>query len=82
VRPAFSRAGVPSKPRPLYLVCARRIGQEDATDRPRPWSIKTTKKFGPSPITARVKSIDPGEITDLGASDLFYSMSHNAASVG
>jgi hypothetical protein len=34
------------QPRPLYLVCGRRIGQEDATDRPRPWSTneKTAKK--------------------------------------
>jgi hypothetical protein len=28
----------------LYLVCARRIGQVGATDRPRPWSIKKTAK--------------------------------------
>jgi transposase len=28
----------------LYLVCGRKIGQVGATDRPRPWSIKTAKK--------------------------------------
>jgi transposase len=28
----------------LYLVCGRRIGRVGATDRPRPWSIKTAKK--------------------------------------
>jgi hypothetical protein len=33
-----------NKPRPLYLVCGRRIGQVGATDRPRPWSIKKIAK--------------------------------------
>ena len=28
----------------MYLVCGRRIGRVGATDRPRPWSIKTAKK--------------------------------------
>src|SRR5215218_3655297 len=28
----------------LYLVCGRKIGRVGATDRPRPWSIKTAKK--------------------------------------
>ena len=32
------------QPRPLYLVCGRKIGRVGATDRPRPWSIKTAKK--------------------------------------
>src|SRR5919107_1560471 len=27
-------------PRPLYLVCGRRIGRVGATDRPRPWSTE------------------------------------------
>ena len=31
-------------PRPLYLVCGRRIDQEDATDRSRPWSTKLEEK--------------------------------------
>jgi transposase len=31
-------------PRPLYLVCGRKIGRVGATDRPRPWSIKKTAK--------------------------------------
>src|SRR5215208_1703453 len=30
--------------RSLYLVCGRRIGRVGATDRLRPWSIKTAKK--------------------------------------
>ena len=37
-----SRAGV-VRPRPLYLVCGRRIGRVGATDRLRPWSIKIEK---------------------------------------
>jgi hypothetical protein len=31
------------EPWPLYLVCGRRIGQEGATDRLRPWSTKRGK---------------------------------------
>ena len=36
------RAGT-KMPRPLYLVCGRRIDQEGATDRLRPWSTKIEK---------------------------------------
>src|SRR5215216_7838373 len=32
------------QPRPLYLVCGRKIGRVGATDRPRPWSINKTAK--------------------------------------
>ena len=33
-----------SIPRPLYLVCGRKIGRMGATDRPRPWSVNKTQK--------------------------------------
>ena len=46
---AWAFSEVPSglgswQPRPLYLVCGCRIGQVGATERPRPWSIKTAEK--------------------------------------
>src|SRR5215208_7952374 len=47
-------------PRPLYLVCGRKIGRVGATDRPRPWSIKKTQKKSLGrralPLTTRKES--------------------------
>src|SRR5215212_9439244 len=45
------------QPRPLYLVCGRKIGQVGATDRPRPWSIKKTakKSLGPRALPFKMR---------------------------
>src|SRR5215208_5127801 len=43
-RASGARRAVAYQPRPLYLVCGRKIGRVGETDRPRPWSINKTAK--------------------------------------